>query len=160
MAKQSGFQKVLKKTVRFIDDVIEQVKKMDKRFLMMLAAAVVLFIVILALIIHAVGSNKADENETPSSPVSYIEDEPSTDAEPTANTVIAVGAGRYTVNTGSDSPLNMRPTAGKDYGVITTIPNGTQVEVLFVDDSSETKWGYIEYSGSRGWVVMDYLTAE
>lgn len=160
MAQQNGFQKFLKKTVRFINGVVTNVKKMDKRFLMMLIAAVALLIVILALIIHSVGANKSDENEDTTVPSSYITEEPSTEDEPAVNTVIAVGAGKYKIDTGSDSPLNMRPTAGTDYGVITTIPNGTQVDVLFVDDSSEDKWGYIEYGGSRGWVAMEYLKAE
>ena len=159
MAKQSGFQKVLRQIVDFIDNIVKKVKKMDKRFLMMIIAAVALLIVILALIIHSVGAKKADDTETAADPVNLIQEEPSTDDESAVNAVIAVGAGKYTVSTGSESPLNMRPTAGKDYGVLTTIPNGTQVNVMFVDDSSGDKWGYIEYNGSRGWVAMDYLTA-
>lgn len=159
MAKQSGFQKILRQTIRTIDSIIEKVKKMDKRFLLMIAASVVLLIVILALIIHSVGSNKSDEDDVPSSPSNYIQDEPSTDDDADAGAIIAVGAGSYTVKTGSDSDLNMRPTAGKEYGAIASIPNGTQVNVMFVDDSGDISWGYIEYNGKRGWVAMDYLVS-
>ena len=133
---------------------------MDKRFLLMIIAAVALLIVILALIIHSVSAGKSKDEENSTNPPSLIQEEPSTDDEPAVNAVIAVGAGKYKINTGSESPLNMRPTAGTDYGVITTIPNGTVIEVMFVDDSGSAKWGYIEYGGERGWVSMDYLTAE
>ncbi len=158
MAKQSGFQKFLRQAVRFIDGVIEKLKKMDRRFLLMLAAAVVLLIVILALIIHSVGSNKTDE-EIPSSTPSYIQDEVTTDDEPETTVIAAVGAGKYTVTLDSATHLNIRPSAGTKYDFIARVPNGTVVDVMFVDDSGETSWGYIEYDGVRGWVSMDYLTA-
>ncbi|MBR5496869.1 MAG: SH3 domain-containing protein [Clostridia bacterium] len=157
MAKQNGFQKFLRKMIPVVDGIIEKVKKMDRRFLIMIAASVVLLIVILSLIIHSVSSNKSDEDEIPSSPPSYIQEEPSTDDEPVAGTIVAVGAGSYKVDTGSTSDLNMRPTAGKEYGAMGAIPNGTQVNVLFVDDSGDISWGYVEYNGKRGWVSMDYL---
>lgn len=160
MAKQNGFQKVMKKVIPVIDGIIEKVKKTDKRFLLMVAASVVLLIVILALIIHSVGKNKTDDNDVPSSPPSYIVEEETTDSVADTNAVIAIGAGSYTVNTGSDSDLNMRPTAGKEYGAMATIPNGTKIEVLFVDDSGDISWGYVDYNGKRGWVAMDYLVKE
>lgn len=158
MAKQSGFQKILRQAIRFIDGIIEKLKKMDRRFLLMLAAAVVLLIVILALIIHAVGSNKV-EDEAPSSPPSYIQEEDSTDAEPETSVIAAVGAGKYTVALDSATHVNMRPSAGTKYDYIARIPNGTVLDVMFVDDSGDTSWGYVEYDGVRGWVSMDYLTA-
>lgn len=162
MSSKSGFQLVMKKVIRFIDEIIVKIKKADKRFVMMVVAAIALLIIILALIVHSVGSDNKKEDETTTlPPQGYISDEPSTDAEPAVNdTVIAVGAGKYKVNTGSDASLNMRPTAGTDYGVITTIPNGTVIDVKFVDDVSGDKWGYIEYNNNRGWVAMEYLTAE
>lgn len=161
MAQQNGFQKFMKEAIRFIDGIIVKVKKVDKRFLMMVVAAIALLIVILALIIHSVGSGSKNEDETTTNPPVYISDEPSTDYEPAGNdSVIAVGAGKYKINTGSDAPLNMRPTAGTDYGVITTIPNGTVIDVKFVDDVAGNKWGYIEYNNNRGWVAMEYLTAD
>lgn len=158
MAKQSGFQKVLRQIIRTVDGIIEKAKKMDRRFLLMIVASVVLLIVILALIIHSVGSNKTDEDDIPSSPPSYIQEEPSTDdADINANANVSAGAGSYTVDTGSGSDLNMRPTAGKEYGAMAAIPNGTKVDVMFIDDSGDSSWGYIEYNGKRGWVSMDYL---
>lgn len=158
MAKQNALQKVIRKVIPVIDGIIEKVKKTDKRLLLMIAASVVLLIVILALIIHSVGKNKADNNEVPSDSYNYIVEEDTTDAVDT-NSVIAVGAGVYTVDTGSESDLNMRPTAGKEYGAMATIPNGKKVEVMFVDDSGDISWGYVEYNGKRGWVAMDYLVA-
>ena len=126
----------------------------------MAGVALVLVIVMLALIIGGVKANKNDE-ETTTAPVSSNITEITTDAEPEAD-VYLNGAGMYTINTGTTPNLNMRIAADGESSILTKIPNGTQIEVMFVDDSGvETPddfgWGYVEYNGQRGWVSMKYL---
>ncbi len=159
MAKKNGFQKFVSQLIRFVDSVIEKLKKTDKRFLIMAAFAAVLFIVILSLLIHAVSAGKSKNKEDNSQPSSYIQEKGTEEA--TDDIVMNLGkTGKYTVNTGSESPLNLRPAANKDYGVLLKIPNGSTVDVLFVDDSSDTEWAYVDYNGTRGWVAMEYIKAQ
>lgn len=161
MAKQSNFQKFVREVYRFVNTAIERLKKADRRFLMMVGIAIVIVIVLIVLICVGVSSGKDDNADAAAkTDNSYIVDEPSTDAEPAVDTLLPSGAGNYVVATGSTADLNMRPTAGTQYSPIVAIPNGTSVQVLFVDDSSSPSWGYIEYNGERGWVSMDYLKAE
>lgn len=151
------------KVTDLLAKLIKCIRKTDKRTLMIGAGgAFIALVLIIVIIASAAGGKKEDnKNDTPVSSDSYITEESSTDEEPTADSLNMNGLGFYIVATDSESPLNMRPTAGKDYGIIAKIPNGTRVEVLFIDDSdsenTQKGWGYIEYNGNRGWVSMDYL---
>ena len=160
MAKANKFQEIMDNAVKLLAGVIKKIKKMDKRFLIMAGVAIVLVIVMLALIIHGVKSNK-EEEESSTNAVSSNITEWTTDDEPD-DTVVLNGAGKYKINTGSSPYLNMRLAADREAAIVTTIPNGTEIEVMFIDDSAvETPddfgWGYVEYNGKRGWVFMEYL---
>ncbi len=165
MAEKFDIKRFVRKLKNFIMNLIKLVRTADKRTLIISVAGVVLALVLIIVLIASVAGGKEDEtaNDSPVSSDSYIKEEGTTDDEASINSVQLNGAGNYIVTTGNNSPLNMRPTAGTDYSVMATIPNGTRVNVLFVDDSesstAEKGWGYIEYNGKRGWVSMDYLTA-
>ena len=157
MAKANVFQDFMDKAAKFIAVTIKKIKKMDRRLLIMIGAAAVLVIVIFALIIHGVSSDKK-ENEIPESGnVSNMQELPS---EVQSDTFV-VSTNMYKVNTGSDADLNMRLAADRDSDIVKRIPNGTDLEVLFIDDSNAAAdgygWGYVEYAGERGWVFMEFL---
>ena len=160
MAKTNKFEDILEVVIMRLGRAAGKLKRMDRRFLVLSGIAIVLVIVMLSLIIHGIKTNK--EVETTTLPdYSNITDVPTTDVE-VEDTVVLVGAGKYKINTGSSPYLNMRLAADKDSAVVTTIPNGTEIEVLFVDDRDVTEenefgWGYVEYNGERGWVFMQYL---
>lgn len=161
MAKTNKFQEIMDNAVKMLAGFIRKLKKMDRRFLIMAGIAVVLVIVMLSLIIHGVKVNKKDEESSTRSDSSNITEEKTTDAEPEDSFVLK-GAGKYKVNTGSSPYLNVRLAADKNTSVVTTIPNGTEVEIMFIDDSDvkdadDFGWGYVEYNGKRGWVFMEYL---
>ena len=61
-------------------------------------------------------------------------------------------AGDYIVNTNSQ-PLTMRSGHGTGYGVVTTIPKGSQVYV----SKSDGSWAHVEWNGYNGYCSMDYL---
>lgn len=160
MAKTNKFQEILENAAEQLGRFVGKLKRMDRRFLIMAGVAVVLVIVMLALIIHGVKVNREDE-ESSTNPASSNISEWTTDDEP-EDTVILNGAGKYKVDTGSSPYLNMRLAADRESAVVTTIPNGTELEVMFIDDSEVTDaddygWGYVEYNGERGWVFMEYL---
>lgn len=165
MAEKFNLKKFMKKLANFISNLIKYISKADRRVLIMSAVGIVVAIVLIVVIIVSVAGGKDDKKEEtpPASSDSYITEEPSTDDELAGSTVQPDGAGYYTVTISGDSSLNMRPTAGTEYSVMATIPGGTRIQVLFIDDSdssTSTKgWAYIEYNGKRGWVSMDYLTA-
>ena len=160
MAKTNKFEDILEVVIKHLGRAAGKLKRMDRRFLILSGIAIVLVIVMLSLIIHGIKTNK--EVETTTAPdYSNITDVPTTD-EDVEDTVVLVGAGKYKVNTGSSPYLNMRLAADKESAVVTTIPNGTQIEIMFVDDRDVTEenefgWGYVEYNGERGWVFMQYL---
>lgn len=159
MAKTNQFQEILDRALEALARFINKLKKMDRRFLIMSAVAVLLVIVMVILIVVGVKSNKSEEESTLPD-ASNISDVPST--EDYEEPVFAAGAGTYTVDTGASSYLNMRLAADRESAVVTTIPNGTQIDVMFVDDSEveaegDYGWGYVEYNGERGWVFMEYL---
>ena len=161
MAKTNKFEDILEVVIKHLGRAAGKRKRMDRRFLVLSGIAIVLVIVMLSLIIHGIKTNKEAETTTKAPDYSNITDVPTTD-EDVADTVVLVGAGKYKVNTGSSPYLNMRLAADKESAVVTTIPNGTQIEVLFVDDRDVTEenefgWGYVEYNGERGWVFMQYL---
>ena len=60
--------------------------------------------------------------------------------------------GDYIVNTNSQ-PLTMRSGHGTGYGVVTTIPKGSQVYV----SKSDGSWAHVEWNGYNGYCSMDYL---
>lgn len=160
MAKNNKFQEIIENAVKMLAGFVKKLKKMDRRFLIMAGIALILVIVMLALIIHGVRANKNDE-ESSTTPDSSNISEWTTDDEPD-DAVVLNGAGKYKINTGSSPYLNMRLAADRESAIVTTIPNGTEIEVMFVDDSAvETSddfgWGYVEYNGKRGWVFMEYL---
>lgn len=72
----------------------------------------------------------------------------STPAAGSANTAL----GSYTINTQTD-PLSLKLKPSKDAATIVTVPKGTKVEVLAVQNG----WGYIVYNTTGGWVSMQYL---
>ena len=161
MAKTTKSQDILENIIMRLGRFAGKIKRMDKRFLVLSGIAIVLVIVMISLIIHGIKINK-EEVTTTSPDYSNITVATTTDVEE-PDTVVLNGAGMYRINTGASPYLNMRLAADKDSAVVTTIPNGTQIEVLFVDDRDvETEddfgWGYVEYNGERGWVFMQYLT--
>lgn len=161
MAEPNGFQKFLAEAADFFRTLIERIKKADRRLLIMIAAAVVLLIVIIALIAHGVSAGK-EKKEPASANTPVVVQEQTTDDEPDHSAVLPNGTGTYKVTTGSDSDLNMRLAADRNSDVVTRIPNGTELQILFVDDSgvetsSDYGWGYVEYNGERGWVYMEYM---
>lgn len=62
-------------------------------------------------------------------------------------------AGDYFVSTNSQ-PLTMRSGHGTGYGVVTSIPKGSQVYVSKADGS----WAHVEWNGYSGYCSMEYLT--
>ena len=50
------------------------------------------------------------------------------------------------------SGVNVRSGAGKKYGIITAIPNGTTVTI----SKTSGGWGYTSYGGKKGWICLDY----
>lgn len=161
MAKTNKFQEILENAAKQLGRFVGKLRRMDRRFLIMASVAVVLVIIMLALIIHGVKMNREDEETSTNPEYSNITDGTTTDAD-INNTVALNGAGKYKVNTGSSPYLNMRLAADRDSAVVTTIPNGTEIEVMFIDDrdvedADDFGWGYVEYNGERGWVFMEYL---
>ena len=161
MAKTNKFEDILEVVIKHLGRTAGKLKRMDRRFLVLSGIAIVLVIVMLSLIIHGIKKNKEAETTTKAPDYSNITDVPSTE-EDVQDTVVLVGAGKYKVNTGSSPYLNMRLAADKESAVVTTIPNGTEIEVMFVDDrdvvdADDFGWGYVEYNGERGWVFMQYL---
>lgn len=167
MAKKVNVQNITDKVAKIIAQIInkskelfEKLKKLDKRFLILIGVAAVLVIVLFALIVNGISksgdSNKPIESEGMSN-ISEI----TTDYEEPAT--VAGNTGIYKVQTGSSSHLNMRESADKNSDKVGQIPNGTAVEILYVDDtevkdgSAEYGWGYVRYNGVRGWVYMEYL---
>lgn len=169
MAKENKFQEIMDKAVKLMagflkklkkSDLVKKLKNADMRFLILAGVAFVLVIVMLALIVNGIKSNKKEDETTTAPDFSNIT-EITTDAEPAVD-VYLNGAGKYTVDSGSSPSLNMRLAADGESSILTKIPKGTELEVMFVDDSGvETPddfgWGYVEYNGKRGWVSMKYL---
>ncbi|MEE0930905.1 MAG: cohesin domain-containing protein [Acutalibacteraceae bacterium] len=61
-------------------------------------------------------------------------------------------AGDYIVNTNSQ-PLTMRSGHGTGYGIVTSIPKGSQVYV----SKSDGNWAHVEWNGYNGYCSMSYL---
>ncbi len=141
------------KTAKFFATVVKKLQKMDKRMLIMIAAAVLLVIIIFALIIGGINSNKNKE------PISVPEI--TTDDSNIQDLIHQPNAqqqsDKYTVDTGETPKLNLRSRPSINSSVLTTIPNGTQVEVHFVYENNGTRWGVIDYNGEIGFASMEYL---
>lgn len=160
MAKNNEMiQQITDKIAAFLAKTVKTIRKMDRRMLIMVSAAAVLVIIIFALIINGLTSDKDNKDPVDSQNNIVHVDEPSTDEN-----ILPVqlnGSGTYRVETGSTAELNMRIAADKESDVVTRIPNGTQLEVMFIDDTDvaegEPGWGYVSYNGEKGWVFMEYL---
>ena len=154
--QKNGFQNVIANIGNFFKNAVQQIKKGDKRFIIMSVAALVLVVILLALIIHGVSSGKTQTPPETVAPVGTTEDPTFAEPEP-----VNGRPGKYRVNTNSESSVNMRLAADRTSDRVTTIPHNTEVEVLFVDDSGmpadDYGWGYVDYNGKRGWVYMEYL---
>ncbi len=159
MAGSDNLKKFLGKAVKFFEDLVDKIKKTDRKLIIMIAAAAVLLIVILALLINGISSNK-EKNEPSTEPPAIVQEPEYTTDD---NDIAALTeTGKYKVDTDG---LNLRPSANTDYAPITQIPKDTVVTVLFVDDSqvessSDYGWAYVEYNGQRGWVSMEYLVKQ
>ena len=57
----------------------------------------------------------------------------------------------YTVNTNGVT-LTMRSGAGSGYSKVTSVPDGTTLNVTQVNSN----WGYTSYNGYSGWVCLDF----
>ncbi|MCD7827386.1 MAG: SH3 domain-containing protein [Clostridiales bacterium] len=164
----SGFQKFLINAVGFFRRLIDSIKKADRRLVIMIGAAVVLLILIICLIAHGVSAS-SDGAVVVNEPETVSESETDSNIISNGNvssgSVASASAGTYVVTTGSDETnLNMRIAADKSSSKLTEIPNGTQLEVLYVDEYEDNLvdgegWGYVEYDGQRGWVAMSCLDA-
>jgi len=66
---------------------------------------------------------------------------------------IVNGYSKFIVTT-KGAPLNLRDGPGRDYMVITTIPN--KAEVL-VSVATEEGWAYVVYGNYRGWVSREFI---
>lgn len=53
-------------------------------------------------------------------------------------------------------PLNMRGGPSREYQLITTVPDGSIIE-LWGESSSTSEWTYVCYEGNFGWVLTKYL---
>lgn len=161
MAKNNMVQDILENAAEQLGRFVGKVRRADKRFLILSGVAVVLVIIMLSIIVHSIRANKADEEITTTNDISNIYELPSEEYEDEA--VVSATVGKYRINTGDSPFLNMRLAADKNAEVVTKVPNGTEIEVMFIDDygvgtDSDYGWGYIEYNGKRGWVYMEYLT--
>lgn len=167
MIKKEKFQEITDKTAKLIakainksKELIEKLRKLDKRFLILIAVAAVLVIVLFALIINGISKNSDNNKPIESEGMSNISEITTDYEEPAA---VPENTGIYKVQTGSSSHLNMREAADKNSDKVGQIPNGTAVEILYIDDtevkdgSAEYGWGYVRYNGVRGWVYMEYL---
>lgn len=160
MAESNGFKIAMRRVSNFFNNVVRQIKKGDKRFIIMAAAALVLVLILLILIIHGVSAGK--KTKEPNTAAPSVVPEATTEDPLPLPAVNPDKTGKYKVNTSSESPLNMRLAADRTSDKIGSIPHDTVIEVLFVDESSVTTpggygWGYVEYNGKRGWVSMEYL---
>lgn len=58
----------------------------------------------------------------------------------------------YKAKINTPSGVNVRSGAGKKYGVLTAIPNGTTVTI----SKASGDWGYTSYGGKEGWICLSY----
>ncbi|MBQ7961692.1 MAG: SH3 domain-containing protein [Clostridia bacterium] len=98
----------------------------------------------------SVPDNKDPETTTKAEETSVKkDDEDEAEETPDAPTT----PGTYTVTLTGSSPLNVRDNHSPDGEIISTLKNGTTVEVIEV----KSGWGKITLDGQEGWVYMQYL---
>lgn len=66
------------------------------------------------------------------------------------------GSGTVRYVSGTDGTLNMRKGTGTSYAVLTTIPEGTPVQVV----KTSGNWSQVTYKGYTGYVSAKYLKAK
>ena len=71
---------------------------------------------------------------------------------PTVATTADAAIGYGKVSAGG-STLNMRSGAGTSYGVVSSLPDGTIVEIVGINNG----WYKIQYGGKTGYVSSDYM---
>ena len=64
----------------------------------------------------------------------------------------AASSKSYKAKINTPSGVNVRSGAGKKYGILTAIPNGTTVTI----SKTSGDWGYTSYGGKKGWICLDY----
>ncbi len=129
----------------------------NKNFLMILFALLIILIIVTAVLLGVVVSDKRADNSGEGgspAPVSDSVPDASSTTLPTPSATAASASGTYTVNTNANS-LNVRAKAESDGEIITQIPRGTQIIVTEV----RGEWGYTTYNGASGWVKMSFLVA-
>ena len=85
---------------------------------------------------------------------------PTVSAEELAKLPISGATGSRPIATIQPEVMNVRIGPGIDYDVLTTLPQGTQVEVVGIDPSGE--WLQVEIDGlsSLGWVYRDLVQVD
>ena len=63
------------------------------------------------------------------------------------------GGGYYGVVEAGGDGLMLRNGPDSDYEFLSVVPDGTEIEILDVEDG----WGYVSYDGVEGWVSLDYV---
>ena len=53
-------------------------------------------------------------------------------------------------------PLNMRTGPSKKYDLITTVPDGAEIEIIGISHETED-WTYVNYKGNLGWILTKYI---
>ena len=143
--------KVLK--ARFADFIA--LIKDNKKLASIIAAAVLIVAAVMGIVCASCSaSKKKAEDTTNDNPpvVATTDDRADHIAEPAAN-----GQGKYKVTLDSSDTLNLRlipSSTSADTKIVTTIPNGTELNVQFVYNG----WGFVEYGDYSGWVSMQFLT--
>ena len=89
-----------------------------------------------SLIVEGTNSNPGEEDK-PSGPV-------------------GTGETAYNATGTTTANLNVRKGAGVNYGIITTLPQGTTVTIVAKDNA--TGWYIISYNGAYGYVSNKYIT--
>lgn len=157
MANESRKDSFLAKIVRGISNFVYALKKNGKLRLLTVIA-LLLVIVMIVLICVSCNSDTDDSVATESTSISYETTTEETTDETAAAATSSSGTGTYIVSlTDGDSSLNLRmyPSSSDDSTIIDTVPNGTEIEVLYVYGD----WGWVEYGDTAGWLYMSHLTA-
>lgn len=170
-ARAGGFLDRAASFFRFSDWGPEKTRRVQRISLIVCAALILLIIII---ILSSRGGSAEQAEEEPQIPaaataepvqptatpvVELYPDESIRTAIASANLEVFPEDADYvaqetkaTVST-SGSDLNLRRGTAATYGQITTIPNGTSVDVY----AYKSGWALVYYSGSYGWCSGDYL---
>lgn len=74
------------------------------------------------------------------------------ESKPSGGSNTSTSTKSYKVKINTPSGVNVRSGAGKKYGILTAIPNGTTVTI----SKTSGGWGYTSYNGKKGWICLDY----